>query len=503
MTNKDRLLLLISSIAAIGLLAGYLLTGTAISVSVDGILTTVRTHRATVGGVLAEMGIAPAHNDLVAPLPASPAQQGMLITIERARRVTIQVDGSIIVIETHTTTPAGILQEAGVSLHPRDLVVVDNQVTDLTLPSQPRPAALSGVSPAALTRIGSERYNQAASPALPAMAQRPTPMTISIRRAVPASIIQDGTAVPIMSSAQVVGEALFGEGIYVYAADLLSPALDTPLSAGMSISIRRARPVMITADGRTFATRTQAETVAALLADEGITPQGKDYSIPGFQAAITSGLAVALTRVREEIITEAEGIAYKTIWQPDNSLELDQQRVVIPGKEGVYKRTIRIVYENGNEVYRVLEREWVDEEPATKTIAYGTRVVVRTKDTPNGTISYWRELRVWATYYTAATSGKSLNHPQYGITRTGLWATKGIIAVDPLAIRLHTAMYVPGYGFGAAEDTGGLILGMHIDLCFDDNDPAPQHQGWVSVYLLTPVPADIPYILPDYPRERR
>jgi 3D (Asp-Asp-Asp) domain-containing protein len=218
---------------------------------------------------------------------------------------------------------------------------------------------------------------------------------------------------------------------------------------------------------------------------------------------IAPGLVVRVTRVREETLTESEFIAFKTIHQPDRNLELDQQRIVTPGKQGVRKRTINVRFENNKEVQRTLEREWIDEEPATQVVAYGTRVVVRTLNTPQGPVDYWRELRVWATYYTAATSGKGRDHPQYGITRTGLTATKGVIAVDPIAIRLHTPMYVPGYGFGKAEDTGGLILGMHIDLCFDEHDPNPQHMGWVTAYLLTPVPSDIPYLLPDYPRERR
>ena len=52
-----------------------------------------------------------------------------------------------------------------------------------------------------------------------------------------------------------------------------------------------------------------------------------------------------------------------------------------------------------------------------------------------------------------------------------------------------------------ATDTGGLIVGKHIDLAYDDNQSLPDLYGWRDVYILTPVPpADtIRYVLPQWP----
>ncbi|MDZ4180700.1 MAG: 3D domain-containing protein, partial [Coriobacteriia bacterium] len=52
-------------------------------------------------------------------------------------------------------------------------------------------------------------------------------------------------------------------------------------------------------------------------------------------------------------------------------------------------------------------------------------------------------------------------------TATGARAGYGIIAVDPSVIPLGTRLYIPGYGYGVAADTGGAIKGAKIDLCFD------------------------------------
>ena len=55
-------------------------------------------------------------------------------------------------------------------------------------------------------------------------------------------------------------------------------------------------------------------------------------------------------------------------------------------------------------------------------------------------------------------------------TATGARLKKGIVAVDPREIPMHTEMYITcdvfEYGYGVAEDTGGAIKGNIIDLAF-------------------------------------
>ena len=50
-----------------------------------------------------------------------------------------------------------------------------------------------------------------------------------------------------------------------------------------------------------------------------------------------------------------------------------------------------------------------------------------------------------------------------GYTASGLKARRGLIAVDRSVIRLGTKVYVPGYGYAVAADTGGAIKGNIID----------------------------------------
>lgn len=53
---------------------------------------------------------------------------------------------------------------------------------------------------------------------------------------------------------------------------------------------------------------------------------------------------------------------------------------------------------------------------------------------------------------------------EVGRTSSGVMARPGTIAADTTIYPYGTIMYIPGYGYGRVEDTGGAIKGQHIDL---------------------------------------
>jgi 3D (Asp-Asp-Asp) domain-containing protein len=75
---------------------------------------------------------------------------------------------------------------------------------------------------------------------------------------------------------------------------------------------------------------------------------------------------------------------------------------------------------------------------------------------------------------------------------------KGVIGVTRDWYRLFAMdqIYVPGYGIGTVADVGGGIPGSYwIDLGYSDADWVPWY-GSVTIYFLTPVPANVPAVLP-------
>lgn len=341
-------------------------------------------------------------------------------------------------------------------------------------------------------------------PGLASAPARPIPVRIVLQRAVPVTLTDDGVPVTFYTSQATVGEALLAQGILLYLGDRVTPSLGSRILPGVRIYIERSTPVVIRTGERLIRTRTQRSTVGDALAQEGVALMGMDYSIPDPATAIAEDMLIRVVRVREEVEIEQQLIPFETKWVSDPDMRLDTQQLVQPGESGVIKSRYRVRYENGQQVSRALEDEWMDHTPSDKIIAYGTQVVVQTLDTPDGPFEYWRHFRVLATSYSAATSGKDKDHPRYGVTRTGLKAGYGVAAVDPKVIPLWTEIYVPGYGVAVAGDTGGSILGRHIDLGFDEDEP-PLWYRWVDVYVSTPVPpADqIRYVLPTWPQEPR
>jgi 3D (Asp-Asp-Asp) domain-containing protein len=85
---------------------------------------------------------------------------------------------------------------------------------------------------------------------------------------------------------------------------------------------------------------------------------------------------------------------------------------------------------------------------------------------------------VYATWYTASSAGGG------GVTATGTGVYKGIVAVDPRVIPLGTRMYIPGYGYGTAADTGGSITGNIIDLGYGPDDVKDWRSRWLDICIL-------------------
>nr|GGG66309.1 hypothetical protein GCM10011398_07420 [Virgibacillus oceani] len=79
---------------------------------------------------------------------------------------------------------------------------------------------------------------------------------------------------------------------------------------------------------------------------------------------------------------------------------------------------------------------------------------------------------VLATGYTAGveSTGKTPNHPQYGITYSGVKVTRDLystIAADLNVYPIGTILWIPDYGFGVVADKGAAINGNKIDLYYE------------------------------------
>lgn len=446
--------------------------------------TTIWTRQQTVRDALVEAGIVWNTEDIVRPALDAPLPRDGNISIRLATPLVLSADGNVIEHRTQATTIQQVLEENKITLKPQDQVFLDGRLVraDASLPK----FSASAGEPATFAPQSGRLY-------------------ISVTRALPITINDNGTISTLYTTENTLGTALARAGMQVFIGDAVTPDLTTPVTAGASIFIRRSRPAAISVDGKTIRTRTRANTLAELLEQEGVKLEGKDYAVPALTSPVVDYVNVSITRVREEFITETEQLTFQTKWLPNSELELDQRVVAQTGQKGEKHRLFKSVFENGKLISTGLEREWIEMPPQDHIINYGTNIVIRDLELPDGTVvQYWRKVRMLATAYSAATSGKTRDHPQYGRTRLGLEAGRGIVAVDPRVVNLGSRVFVPGYGEALAGDTGGRIKGKRIDLGFPE-DAMESWYRWVDVYLLAPVPpkAQLNVVLPDTPVERK
>lgn len=462
----------------------YIATQHTIEVIINGRSFSHRTHQKSSQRVLQEMGFLAREADRVHYPSEEELLRGEPIRVTCARQVVLVHDGSITKAQTQATDLAGALVDLNVpvSIHDRLLLEGEASSRQTKLPAPQRPRRGGASSWVATLR---------------------NPIKLAVKRAVPFHVQDGAFPVTFHTTARTVGEALFGRDIHIYEGDKIFPSPDTEMSPDLTVFIERAKPIILDVGGTARMLRTHAETVEELLKVEDITLASKDYVSPASEANIVHDMRVAVNRVHEEYHIEEVPIPFETVWEPDPEMEIDQRKVAHWGQEGAKRSHVLVRYENGKEVHRQQDEERIARAPTNRTIKYGTNIVVRKVETPHGTVEYWRKVRMLATSYNAPTAGKSSSHPLYGITRLGMRAQKGLVAVDPRAINLRQEVYVPDYGIGLAADTGGAIKWRHIDLCFDDDNLELWYR-WVDVYVLTPVPprTEITWIIPDHPQER-
>jgi len=460
-------------ITALGV--AYRLTQKVVTLDINGVPLSYRTHQRSVNGVLRELGLKLRQADRLQTISDADLVAGESIRITLARSVFVLHDGSIDVVHTIARSVSDVLSLARVSLAEHDELLMGDssvQISDplpqLELPQRP-----------------SLRLIQAAVA---------NPIRLSVRRAVPMNVTDGAMPMAFYTTARTIGQALYDHGVWLYEGDRIYPPLDDPVSPGMNIIIERSKPVVLDVGGVARVLRTRLDTVGELLTSEKVTINPKDYVTPDPRSAISSDMAISIIQVRDEYEITDTPIPYQTRWEADPDLELDA-RDEHPGLEGIIRSRVRIRYENNMAIYRTENERWIARKPQDHIYEYGTNIVLRTLETSDGTITYWRKIRVLITSYSPSDAGTPFDSPWFGYTFLGLKATRGIIAVDPNMLDLGTWLYVPGYGKGYAGDTGGMIIGKHIDLCYDDYNYINWYE-YGDVYLLAPVPDYVNPILP-------
>lgn len=370
-----------------------------------------------------------------------------------ATYITILADGKSQSLLSRERLPANLLSLASIPLYPGDQILTDGKPV---IPDQ----ALSSDAP----------------------------HTLQVQRSWPISLTTGSQVQTIMSTAATLGEALQEAGIRMHARDQLIPPAETQLKEPIKADLRKSSELEIKSKDGIIKIRSAAKNVGEALREAGLSLQGLDFSLPDAAASLPLNGQIQIVRVQETVSLETTPLPFETETQPQSDLELDNQKIVQSGEFGITARRVRVRLEDGNEVSRQTEAEFVALESKPQIIGYGTKIVPISVDTPDGPIEYWRALNMYAVSYNPTSNG--------GLgTATGIPLAKGVAAVDINYIPFGTRMYIPGYGIAVAADVGGGVKGRMIDLGYSDEDYVSWHQ-WVTVYFLWPPPENVVWVIP-------
>lgn len=297
------------------------------------------------------------------------------------------------------------------------------------------------------------------------------------------TVIIDGEQNNYITYKDTVKEALDDKGIKLSPKDKIDIDLNSKLVEKSSIHIKKAVDVKVSVDGKKLDIQSSEDDIGSMLNGEGIILKEQDKITPDKSAKLSEGMEIDITRVETKALTETIPISFNEVVKEDSSLLNTKKKILQEGKTGEKQILTSVVYEDGIEVSRKVVSETITKKPVDRIILQGTYPYMPVSRSGEA-MPYTKVFKAKATAYWAV-RGVGKTYTASG--RLAVRDSKGYstIAVDPNVIPYGTKLFVEGYGFAIAADTGTAIIGDTIDVFFNSyNEACKWGLKYVNVYIL-------------------
>jgi 3D (Asp-Asp-Asp) domain-containing protein len=306
------------------------------------------------------------------------------------------------------------------------------------------------------TTESNEPDANAALPDLPSPELPPapsTPVSAPATETLYVKVIESGRILDSeVARGATVRDAIEACGLQLNNLDRIYPTPGTPAYNGQKIRITRVRAV------------TKSYTVTV---DPDVRYQLTTDLRPGHSKVVQwgrSGLIELAERIwfKDGVVSGREKLARKIVRPTqDKIVALGARAQYMPGQVPYHNRYAR--------AYRLASRSGSPRD--------------RIESRQTGTLRAVRSVTLVATGY----SPDPRENGGWSHTATGLPIGYGAAAVDPRVIPLGTKLYIEGYGYAFACDTGGAIKGHRIDLAYDSYGAAnSKGRRKVRAWILAP-----------------
>jgi uncharacterized protein YabE (DUF348 family) len=196
---------------------------------------------------------------------------------------------------------------------------------------------------------------------------------VVVRYARPLTVTVDGLKRTYWTTALTVDDALNVLSIRAEGARL-SASRSMPLGRqGLELAISTPKTVTLTADGRSRAVTTTAQTVSQLLTEQGVAVDGDDKLSVGAGDAVVNKLAVTVTRISHRQTALVETVPFGTVRTTSSRLYAGTTKVVAAGKPGSRRAVYDVVRTDGKKTAQTFVSATLVTAPVDQVVEVGTK----------------------------------------------------------------------------------------------------------------------------------